>query len=442
MANSYLERNRGDLKFVSPNGDVFEGTPDGRVRIAWRGDSRSGTKRLDIRSYANIPGNVVRDFDSNSIGWPITAHITGPDNDRMAEKFGNALYAQNGEWIVTHPMYGERGLQLVNWNERDDFVNSGNVTVFETVWIEGIDPSTLQTTAQMTDSIGVRADLMDVSAADQFASNASLDNLGDEFSLITALDNIATAADGILGPIAAQNTAISAEFNAVQNGISRVLSSTIGSTLQIAGQFQALIQLPLRAINSVGSRLDAYLQMGDAMASVIPTEKNARGKNTAAAQELALCSVISANSRIAATGPTNENIIPTIGGLKTRAEVVATALKLDARFRDMVATMDESQTYFESTSIDAQFFSQSQTFGEADILTMEATRYLLASSMDLRQERRTKLIYNSTAVLEAVRQYGTAGPNDEYIDFFIETNDLHGLDITLLKAGREVVSYV
>ncbi len=437
----YRDRNRGDLRLVSPNGDIFEGTGDGRVRIAWRGDTRSGSKRLAIHSYANVPGNVVRDFGSNSIGWTITAHFTGPDNDIMAEKFGDALYSQNGEWIVTHPTYGDRGYNLTSWVERIEPVESGNVTVFETVWIEGIDPSTLQTTAQMTDSIGVRADLVDVAAADQFVANTSIANSGDEFSLITALDNVATAADKILGPIAAQNTAIAAEFNAVQNGINRVLSSTIGSTLQIAGQFQALIKLPLRAIDSVGSRLDAYLEMADAMTGITPVEKNARGKNVSSAQELALCSVISANARIAATGPTNDTIVPTIGGMRTRTEVVNTAKKLDVRFRDMVATMDVAQSFFEDTSIEKQFFSQSQTFGAADVMTMQATQYLLASSMELKREKRFALPYNSTAVQEAVRQYGKSD-NDEFIDFFIESNDLHGLDVTLMKAGHEVVVYV
>jgi hypothetical protein len=391
--------------------------------------------------YPNITGTVVRDMASASMIWPIEALFAGPDNDLLAEKFGDALQQQNGEWLVTHPIYGTRGLTLMRWVETFDRMESDGITVFETTWIEGIDPSTLLTTAQMTDAVGVRADLMDVSAADQFVANASLNNLGEEFSLSGALEGIAEFADKILGPVAALNTDIYAEFNSIQRGINSVLDSTIVSAAQIGGQFQALIQTPLKATDSIQARLDAYFDFADEMNNIKPTSKDLDGRNVAAAQELAVTSVISSNARIAATTAQGD-IVPAVGGMRTRGEVVNTASKIVDKLNDMIATMDESQVFFEDSPIEVQYFSQSQSMAISNTLTMEAAQYLIQASLNLKRERVIKLRRPSTAVLEAIRRYGTPGPNDEYIDLFIDSNQLAGREILYLPPGREIVVYV
>ncbi len=114
-----LARIREDIELTSPDGDVFT--------ALWAGNNRKKTKKLGLFGYPAVPGEFIQDLDVGADSYPITIFFDGPNNDKEAKKFFLAC-GQNGTWSVKHPMHGELDLQLVDVTEKDQPIQSSNIT--------------------------------------------------------------------------------------------------------------------------------------------------------------------------------------------------------------------------------------------------------------------------------------------------------------------------
>jgi hypothetical protein len=423
------ERLRPTLELTSPNGDMFT--------AKWIGNTRSTQKKLGLFGYPGVIGTVAQDLELDSWSWPLTFYFDGGDHDLEADRFTKSI-AQNGQWAIIHPVYGFKGLQLISCSENVEPITSGNVREFETEWLEPIDPNTLKTAAEMSGAIGIQKDLFAISAADQFANNLSALSALDDFSILGAINKLNTAIDSVLGPLAAQTAAIQDQMNQIQSGIQRTLNAAILQPLALAGQLQALVETPLKAINDIKSRLGFYSDFAAEIFGIQPaadgSQTNAQGKNTALIQQIALTSTISANAQIAATNPSDSGII-------SQKEAVLQAEKINDQYVAIVDNLDESQVLFESEDIDNQHFSQEASHNDAAQITAQAIAFLFVSSFDLKRERRFTLQRPRTPVDIAITEYRGPGDNDENIDLFIASNNLVGNDILILPSGREVLVY-
>lgn len=412
------------MVMVSPDGNRFE--------AKWRQSPRSIDKKLGIFNYPLVKGTVVQDLDVTSYRWPLTFFFDGPDHDLVADRFMKSVL-QRGTWSITHPVYGFRGLQLMNITEVLDPTGSGNISEFNSEWIEPIDPQTLKTAAEMSDAVGIRANLVAISAADQFVAGLDISR---PFSISNAINSVTNAVNQFLKPIAELNTNIYSEFLAVQRATQDLLAAAILNPLSIAGNLQALIELPLLAINDIRSRLSAYANLAGALFGIQPDEGevNPDGKNKAQVQQIALTSVVTANAKIAIVDPAES-------GLKSQAQAIQTAQDISTQYDAIVANLDESQALFEDEDIEDQHFSQEQSHNETMLVTSQAVEFLLMSSFNLKIERRFTLTRPRAPVEIAIIEYGGPGENDANIDLFINSNRLKGNDILLLPALREVVIY-
>ena len=105
---TWRERLRENMVMISPDGNRFE--------AKWRQSPRSVDKKLGIFNYPLIKGSVVQDLDVASYRWPLTFYFDGPDHDLIADRFMKAVL-QRGQWSITHPVYGFKGLQLMTITE-------------------------------------------------------------------------------------------------------------------------------------------------------------------------------------------------------------------------------------------------------------------------------------------------------------------------------------
>lgn len=421
---TWRERLRSEMVMVSPEGQEFSAN--------WRQSPRSIDKKLGIFNYPLVRGSVVQDLDVQSDRWPLTFFFDGPDHDLVADAFMNAC-RQRGQWSITHPVYGFKGLQLMTITEVIAPLDQGNIREFNSEWIEPIDPQTLKTAAELAGAVGVQSDLVAISAADQFV--AGLD-ISDSFSITNAINSVTNAVNEFLGPIAALNASIQSEFLAVQRATQDLLAAAILNPLSIAGNLQALVELPLLAINDIRSRLSAYANLAGAMFGIQPDEGevNPAGKNKAQIQQIAMTSTITANAKIVTVDPAE-------GGLNSQAQAVQTAQDITTQYDLIVNNLDESQELFEDQDIENQHFSQEQSHNETMLLTRQAVDFLLQSSFNLKVERRFKLDRPRAPVEIAIIEYGGPGENDANIDLFIESNKLKGNQILLLPALTEVLVY-
>lgn len=421
---TWVERQRESMIMVSPEGNEFT--------AKWRRSPRSADKKLGMFNYPLIVGTVVQDLDLDSERWPLTFFFDGPDHDLVCERFMKAI-KQRGQWSITHPVYGFKGLQLMTITELIDPQGSGNIREFNSEWIEPIDPQTLKTAAEMADAVGVRANLVAISAADQFVAGIDISK---GFSIESAVNAVTGAVNTVLGPISSLSSSIQSEMNAIQRATQDILAATVLQPLALAGNLQALIETPLLAINDIRARLAGYKNLATAMFGIKPDagEVNNEGRNKAHVQQIAMASTITANAKIITVNPDE-------GGLTSQAQAISTAQDVATQYDAIVANLDESQALFEDKGIEDQHFSQEQSHYDTMLVTSQALEFLLRSSFDLKIERRFTLDRPRAPVEIAITEYGGPGELDANIDLFINSNKLKGDDILFLPALREVLIY-
>jgi hypothetical protein len=418
---SWLDRLRGELTLTSPDGNVF--TP------LWRGNPRTIGKKLGIFEFPKVRGAIVQDLDVGAFRYSISLFFDGEDNDLEAQRFSDAVQ-ENGVWAVTHPIYGDRLWQLMSATINDVPMESGNLTRIETEWIEPLDLEILPSPAQLAGILDSNAGDLTETAADQLEGIADQSTASGLAALKGAVEDVVSVFENTLQSISDVSAAISSEIAAIKRGIDAVLQVVPLDVIAVAGQIQALIELPGRAIEDVNARLGAYENFAAGIIGGIGHETaNAEGRNRVGVKELALTASISAVSRIAATG-----------NLTSRTEAIEAIEGILTLFNDIIDDLDVSQEAFEDNPITTQYFSQSTSFPLTALIVAQAVALILISTFDLAVEKRFTLQTPRAPVEIAMTEYDDISP--EMLDFFITTNGLKANDILILPAGREVVVYV
>lgn len=418
---SWLDRLRGELTLTSPDGNVF--TP------LWRGNPRTIGKKLGIFEFPKVRGAIVQDLDVGAFRYSISLFFDGEDNDLEAQRFSDAVQ-ENGVWAVTHPIYGDRLWQLMSATINDVPMESGNLTRIETEWIEPLDLEILPSPAQLAGILDSNAGDLTETAADQLEGIADQSTASGLAALKGAVEDVVSVFENTLQSISDVSAAISSEIAAIKRGIDAVLQVVPLDVIAVAGQIQALIELPGRAIEDVNARLGAYENFAAGIIGGIGHETaNAEGRNRVGIKELALTTCISAVSRIAATG-----------NLTSRTEAIEAIEGILTLFNDIIDDLDVSQEAFEDNPITTQYFSQSTSFPLTALIVAQAVALILISTFDLAVEKRFTLQTPRAPVEIAMTEYDDISP--EMLDFFIITNGLKANDILILPAGREVVVYV
>lgn len=415
---TWLDRTNKTIELRSPGGDRFT--------ALWIENERTLTKKLGIFELPDKVGAVVQDLDVGAYRHPITIYFDGPDNDLEAERFMKAC-EQKGEWSVTHPVKGALSLQLMAVSERISPTNSGNVTLISCQWIEPRNEHSTLTTSDLSQQIRTGIDAANDTGAAQFTTDINQDKAVYTSILEIGARVIVALVNQHLAALYNSDSAVSAAVQSVQRGIeSTILEETIDTDV-LAAQVQTLIQLPAEASTDL-TRAAVY---GEFIAAIIATgpaiDPTADDRNGAAMKELALVACVCATANISIT---SDILIRTqsIGLIESNA----------LEFTGITDFLDDSQEIFQTSDIDLQYFSQSESYSDTVGLTSDAAQFLLIKSFDLAIEKRFLLASNEAPIFTTIREYGTV----DQFDFFIETNNLKGNDILLMKSGREVVVYV
>jgi len=315
--------------------------------------------------------------------------------------------------------------------ENDDLVESGNIVAFDTEWIEPIDPTTLKTAAELAGIVESQLEGLNESALDQFLDAVETGTAAATAAIGAATTGVQTAVDRALSPLTTTNDSIFNLTNATQRGIQGTLDAAVLDPLALGGQIQNLIQTPALAVRDVKARLRAYQDLADELFGLTPSGTDDVAKSTIAVQELALCAALGAVGRSVASGT-----------LDTRAQAAEAAESMANYFSDVTDALDASQLAYRDKLIVQQYFSQSQSYNDAALLSAQAILYALLASYNLAVEKRFILTEPRAPIEITISEYGGLGTNEELFDLFIASNKLKGNDIILLPAGREVVVYV
>lgn len=419
---SWRDRLRQSIALTSPEGNIFE--------ALWQGNSRSMDKKLGLFEFPKVKGTKVQDLDIGSARYPLTIFFAGENNDQESDRFFKAC-RERGVWNIIHPVRGALDLQLISVAENIQPVESGNVTQFDTEWIEPLKDSEVPSLFQQRSTIDSQIDEINSTASDQIESNVLQETAAETSSFEATVNAVVVAVEKFLAPVYELQSEINSQILSIKRGITSLLSAPVFDIVSIAGQVQALVQLPALAIADVNSRIDAYENFISAALDFSPDTAETKDRNIVAVQELALTSGLASFSFISSTGE-----------LDSRLQAIELINSNTELFKNITDTLDATQELFKDEIIDGQYFSQSESYSDAVLMVSQTIAYLLRSAFDLSIEKRFILEKMRAPIEITISEYGDLGEDDLNFALFIESNSLKGNEILILPEGREVLVYV
>lgn len=419
---TWQDRLKETIELTSPEGNTFS--------ALWMNDSRTLEKRLGIFNYPSVQGTAVQDLGVTGTQYPITLYFEGSDNDLESNKFLKAC-AEKGLWKIIHPAKGILNLQLVSVTEAIAPTTSGNLTKFETEWIETIESNSLQTTPQLASQIIDQSNQLNDTSSEQFVANVVQDTSAQTAAIKKTTNNLVGVVTSTLKSLYETVPELNSRMTLTIAGIQDTITQTTIDTISLAGQIQTLVTLPVLATTDVIERVSAYSAMILAALGLSPDDTSQQSRNIVSVQELGLTSALVAVAQSVSTGL-----------LATRNQSVEMAVTVSTEFQTITDALDATQELFIANDIDLQYFSQSASFSDVFTISAQAIGYLLLSAYDLAVEKTITLEKPEAPIMVAVQQYGSFGENDSNVDLFLESNNLKANEIMILPAGRQVVVYV
>ena len=418
----YRDRLRPSIQLTSPDGTVFT--------ALWVGNESSHVKKIGIFDYPGVAGSTVQDQNIRSAEYPLTLQFEGPDNDLTAKQFIDAL-KEKGVWEVVHPVLGLLKLQPMTFTPDWQPVTSGNITVIKTEWIEPLDVAVVPSVPELQANVAAQIETVNEVAAEQLEDNTFQETAEEVGGIRAAALDVVAAVEEKLEAVSDFAADITAEMLAIKRDIDAVLAVVPMDIIALAGQIKELIQLPARAIQDVQSRLDAYKGFAVSAGLLSPDTPGTASYNRVAVQEAALTAAMGAVADVASTGD-----------LLSRTEAVGVIEDVLALFDDITNNLDASQVLFEGSSIDRQYFSQSQSYSVAARMNALTVAYLLRASFDLKVEKRFVLTRARNPVTVTIEEYGSLGEDDLFLDLFNASNKIQGNEFIMMPKGRALVVYV
>lgn len=419
---SWQDRLRENIQFTSPEGREFT--------ALWRGNDRTKSKKLGAFSPPKRAGTIFQDLDVDATKYPITFIFDGDNHDIEANLFFETCN-ENGIWIIEHPTFGTLRLQLVSVTEKSQPISSGNMTEFESEWVEPLEEDQIVSSAELAQLIAAELVIANQATSDQLNAVADQTTASRIQALKDAAESTVNKINNGLNSISQLN----AEIARLTNGIQRATTTSLGNpTLvlnSLASQIQLLAQAPSLASQNISERVNQYANVFSALSGNNSSDPSPENKNVLAIKELALASIV-------ATFP----LIITSGDLTTRQEAINLAELLSNLFDSMTNDLDEAQDFFKDNLLENQYFSQSESYSNLLRLLALAVKFLLQASFDLKIEKVFTLDRDRAPIEITIAEYGELGENDINYDLFLESNNLKEDEILLLRAGREVRVYV
>lgn len=423
---SWQNETRDEIKFTSPEGNTFY--------ALWRSNKRSFERKLGMFDPPKFKGTIVQDLEPKSTLWPLTVYFDGMYHHKDAQDFYNALYNESGQWEVVHPVHGPLILQLISAEEDANPVEAGNYTQFDTQWIE---PANAERVVSLDESlISTLTTIMNI-ADDCMTMLTQLRT--DIFSNITAaLGTFSKIAgfmsrtiSGICATVAMARDAFD-DAKATFNGALSAFDYSDPDTTDMSAAMTNMSLAPLDGSTDYQTRSSAYSTLADQIFTLTPTTTTEEDHNRVVVIEFAATLTLMAAAQIAATSQ-----------YQSRAEVITAIEGAAAFFNSVVARIEAIQEMYSELDIERQYFSQTATYTNLIQLYTLVFQYLLAQFYNLKTEKRFRLKKARSPLEIAITEYAPSVEDiDYYHDLFIRSNNLHGNDIEILPANREVVIYV
>jgi hypothetical protein len=211
---------------------------------------------------------------------------------------------------------------------------------------------------------------------------------------------------------------------------------TMQSYLDVAALSGAVIQLaesPGLVAGSVASRISMFVRLGRRIITDLPAAVDFSRDKIAAA----LTGELWINAVLCGMGTTITESLP-----ETRAESLSILSQYRAFAAESRDALDALAKATAGNPIEDQYFPRASAAEAVLSLNAAINRYVLDVAFDLKTEKRITLERPTSPMLLAIKEYGaTAASADAAFDLLCRSNNLHGRELLLLPANREIVIY-
>lgn len=409
---------------------IFLTTPDGSIEFeaSWRGNAITTSNKVGIHEFWGISGARVQDGKAGPDQYELTISFSGENNDREAKAFSDALKEQDGNWTIDHPQKGPVFLTRIDSKENVQPITSGNITVFETKWIEPLPESEGESLAQQQLKAQFQASLAFDAGAFAFLDVIS-DTASKVQSMISTVGAAITTVKKTLSLV--ENFAIlDPQILAIEAAINNTLAGPIIDTTALAGQCQQYVRIFGLGQTSATDAIEMYSNFADEIVKNVPTQANDEGLAKMSVTELMAGAAVASASEMAL-----------IGGVTSRSQLLTTLDKLTTMQENVTNALDNVSEIYSDSFINKRYYSQLETYKTSFMSVAQSSQFLLLSLFGLPSERRIILKKDTFILQVAKNEYGSIGEGLANVDLLIASNGLMDNEIYMLPEGKEVLIY-
>lgn len=399
-------------------------SPSGQ-RIVWLYEnvSRAFEKLTTAYEFPNVAGSFVQDLGRSGHRFPLRVIFSGGNYDLQADIF-DAMLEEQGVGTLEHPLYGTfRVVPFGTITRRDDLKTAGNQAIFDLTFFE--------TNEIVFPVAGVSAATATASAVAAFEAAGPIElalfvelELPEEDAAFKSRFKAALNAtrDGIRS-VSRQAAEVQRRVDRVYNSTINAIDTGIGTPLTLATQAVIMTQLPARAFALITDKFKAYGNLLTAL--VNPENVGTPSLDSQPQNQFRNDDLYASNYLVAMVS----------SALETQFELKGDALAA----ADSLLTFEEQWIVWRDANLEAlNVIDPGEMYQQAHEAVSFAAGFLVEISFSLKQERSLVLDRPRTPIDLEAHLYGTVDVN---LDLLILSNDLAGLDILEVPAGRSVVYY-
>lgn len=401
---SYLDRLRKG-KYTSPSGKEFD--------FFFTELSRSGSKKSATLEVPQSDFAVVQDHGCKAIDFPLSIFFDGADYDQIADEFYAAL-REHGPGVLAHPRWGDVKVLATSFTQSEKFVDGMGRAEFSVDFVHAPNENMLSTTAITASAVASAASASIESAnavvGAKFGNPVLRDLAECRSRLLKSIRSTKTRLIQLTGTV----REVAQKINAASVSFEANIDTLINSPGELASAFAEVISAAAGTEIGISEKVSAF---GDLLTSAIT--ENPTTASQAIITEMIVSTVLAASVESASTG-----------SIYSRDD----AIGIHNQIADI---FERSRLVIEAAEKSSGYAADPETQALLAKAATNALAYLLASSYDLRMERRVSLDGAATPLELVYRFYKDVDRLDEFCD----QNHLEGDLLFIVPAGQEVRYY-
>lgn len=436
---------------------AFTGPVSGdRVEFIYDGAIDDGvTHNLGEFQFAGVDDKYFQDRSISSDAYGFTLLFDDQDDLRTARRILSEKNRPGQTGTLEHPdpTIGSFPVVTASFSVSQNSVKGRGRAALQVVWYKTIpdlvggDPSAAGNPASAA-AIRAAIDELNIDQAGKFADSVEQEP-GSAFArIVESTISAVESAQELFSDIASRVDSVNIAFTSTAFQIISTADELARTPFDLARQVQNLIQLPMLAINSAQERLDAYQDYVSQVLGFSNDEElefesgTPAGKNVLSVAAVASLAAISAMnySAVSTDSLTIDEIRSGSGltddGYLSRTGIISSINSLIDTAKGTTETLSDKAANFGAVSFFDQYFDYSilnKNLIAASVKNLNSRIFnstrevIITNDVERSPIELCALLYNSIEV--------------NTIQFFIESNQLHGDEIFLVPKGRDIVYY-